>query len=198
MNIVKQNLEQMLNDRGYQVTERKKTHWVAATSPTALVTGDATTSPTEINTLASARTTYVNFLSPEDKDLKIGIETIRAIEKLLPNHETIIVVYAGSITSAAKTVASLYPKLQFFHVRELHHNITKHEFVPKHTLMTNSEAEEFLARHKFTRDQLPKLSVLDPVSKHYHFKPGSLIRIRRKFGVQIGEYDYVRVVVQHV
>lgn len=192
MNIVKQNLEQMLNDRGYQVTERKKTHWVAAAAAPSGNPAPATATP------ATATTTYVNFLSPEDKDLKIGIETIRAIEKLLPMHETIIVVYAGSITSAAKTVASLYPKLQFFHVRELHHNITKHEFVPKHTLMSDSEAEEFLARHKFTRDQLPKLSVSDPLAKYFHFKPGSLIRIRRKFGVQIGEYDYVRVVVQHV
>ena len=179
MNTVKHTLEQMLNDRGFHVTERKKTYWVAVKTNTAT-------------------TTYVNFLNPEDKDLKIGIETIRAIEKLLPHHETVIVVYAGSITSAAKTVASLYPKLQFFHVRELFRNITQHEFVPKHTLMTEAEAEEFLTRHKFSKDQLPKLPLSDPLAKFYHFKPGSLVRIRRKFGVQIGEYDYVRVVVEHV
>lgn len=71
--------------------------------------------------------------------------------------------------------------------------MVKHELVPEHELLGPEEAQKILDKYKITREQLPKILLIDPAIKHLEPKVGDVIRILRtsKF---IGNSVYYRVV----
>ena len=74
-------------------------------------------------------------------------------------------------------------------------DITKHELVPKHILLTDKEKEELLKRYGITLRQLPRMSTSDPIAKLLNCKIGDVVKIIRK-SETAGETDYYRVVVK--
>jgi len=72
-------------------------------------------------------------------------------------------------------------------------NITHHEIVSKHILLTPEEIEKVLEEYQTVRSQLPKLLVTDPVAKYYGMKAGDVCKIIRQ-SPMTGESYYYRIV----
>ena len=73
--------------------------------------------------------------------------------------------------------------------------ITKHELVPKHTLLNDKEKEELLKKYGIVLRQLPRMLVTDPMAKLLNCKVGDVVKIIRQ-SETAGETDYYRVVVK--
>ncbi|MEM3382964.1 MAG: DNA-directed RNA polymerase subunit H [Nitrososphaerales archaeon] len=78
---------------------------------------------------------------------------------------------------------------------ELHIDITKHIFVPKHVILTPEEAKEVLKKYNAKPEQFPYILSTDPVIKEIGAKPGDLIKIIRR-SETAGEAIYYRYVVE--
>ena len=72
-------------------------------------------------------------------------------------------------------------------------NITHHELVPKHIILTSEEEKEVLERYNTTKGKLPKISSTDPVAKYYGMKTNQICKIIRK-SPEVGSYIYYRLV----
>lgn len=90
---------------------------------------------------------YVFF--PEEP--KIGIKTIKAFCQQMQEQNitrALIIVQGGMTPSSKQAVNDMMPKymLEVFLEAELMVNITEHELVPEHVVMTDEEKRELLAR----------------------------------------------------
>ena len=74
-------------------------------------------------------------------------------------------------------------------------DITKHELVPKHTLLNDREKEELLKRYGIVLRQLTRMLVTDPMAKLLNCKVGDVVKIKRQ-SETAGETEYYRVVVK--
>lgn len=84
---------------------------------------------------------------------------------------------------------------QFFYIKELLFNIYKHEYVPKHEVITDKKEienikEKYLLKNLF---QLPLLLHNDPVCKYLDIKQGSVVKITRP-SPTAGQYILYRYV----
>ncbi|MFQ6010705.1 MAG: DNA-directed RNA polymerase subunit H [Nitrososphaerales archaeon] len=71
----------------------------------------------------------------------------------------------------------------------------KHVFVPQHEILKKNDAEEIMARYNARPDQMPFISVNDPVIRSISAQPGDLVRITRRSETS-GEAFYYRYVVE--
>lgn len=60
------------------------------------------------------------------------------------------------------------------------YEVSKHVLVPKHTKLTDEEAQKVLDKYNVTPRQLPKIHKNDPTIKDLDTKPGDIIEIERK------------------
>ena len=72
--------------------------------------------------------------------------------------------------------------------------VTDHVLVPKHTKLSEKEAEALLKRLNVTREQLPKILKKDPAIKHLDVSVGDIIKIVRQ-SPTAGKIEYYRCVV---
>ncbi|TDH08357.1 hypothetical protein EPR50_G00096840 [Perca flavescens] len=93
----------------------------------------------------------------------------------------IIVVQMGMTPSAKQSLVDMAPKyiLEQFLQQELLINITEHELVPEHIVMTKEELTELLARYKLKESQLPRIQAGDPVARYFGLKRGQVVKIIR-------------------
>ncbi|XP_070563148.1 DNA-directed RNA polymerases I, II, and III subunit RPABC1 [Ptychodera flava] len=115
---------------------------------------------------------------------KIGIKTIKTYcQKLQEENITraIIVVQTGMTPSAKQSLVDMAPKyiLEQFLEAELLINITEHELVPEHVVMTPEEKAELLARYRLKEHQLPRIQQGDPVARYFGLKRGQVVKIIR-------------------
>jgi len=59
-------------------------------------------------------------------------------------------------------------------------DITEHELVPKHEIISKEEENNIFKKYNITPDQLPKILAEDPVSLSIGAKPGQIVKITRK------------------
>ena len=88
----------------------------------------------------------------------------------------IIVVQTGMTPSAKTSLVDMAPKytLEVFREAELMINVTAHELVPEHVVMTPDEKKELLARYKLKEHQLPRIQQSDPIARYYGLKRGQV------------------------
>ena len=82
---------------------------------------------------------------------------------------------------------------EVFLTKMLMFNITHHELVPKHVILTEEEAKKVIDDFDATKSQLPKLLPTDPVAKYYGMKTGTVCKIVRN-SQMTGESIYYRIV----
>tara|TARA_B100000683_G_C12317522_1_gene485065 strand:+ start:140 stop:814 length:675 start_codon:yes stop_codon:yes gene_type:complete len=69
--------------------------------------------------------------------------------------------------------------IEIFNYSEFFLNVTDHQLVPKHTILTQSEKEEVLKQYNCSIEQIPKLWKTDRIARHYNMQPGSICKIER-------------------
>ena len=69
-------------------------------------------------------------------------------------------------------------------------DIMSHDLVPKHTILSEEEAQRVLDAFQITPAQLPKIYITDPVIKIIGAKVGDIIKIERKSPTTEVSYAY--------
>lgn len=125
-------------------------------------------------------TIWVEFHS----DQSIGIKQMRAFAQHIQQHNfhTGILVTQNPITPAAlKIVPVVLPAvIETFQEQDLLVNITHHELVPKHVLLSAEEKRTLLERYRLKETQLPRIQTGDPVAKYLGLRRGQVVKIIRK------------------
>lgn len=132
-------------------------------------------------------------------DAKIGIKTVKNYCQRMQEENitrAIIVVQHGMTPSAKQSLVDMAPKyiLEHFLESELLINITEHELVPKHILLTPDEKAELLSRYKLKESQLMRIQAQDPVARYFGLKRGHVVKIIRP-SETAGRYISYRLVV---
>jgi len=110
-------------------------------------------------------------------------------------HRAVIIVQQGMTPSAKQSLVDMAPKyiLEQFLESELLINITEHELVPEHVVMTPEEKQELLQRYKLKENQLMRIQVGDPVARYFGLKRGQVVKIIRS-SETAGRYISYRLV----
>nr|CAG4642759.1 EOG090X0C9F [Evadne anonyx] len=115
---------------------------------------------------------------------KIGIKTIKTYCQRMQEENitrAVIVVQLGMTPSAKQSLVDMAPKyiLEYFTESELLINITEHELVPEHIVLTPDEKQELLTRYKLKENQLMRIQSGDPVARYFGLKRGQVVKIVR-------------------
>ncbi|KAM0484270.1 hypothetical protein ACHAPX_001690 [Trichoderma viride] len=123
---------------------------------------------------------WIEFLT----DKQFGVSQIRNFAKytITNNYKTGIMVTPVALSPAArKSLASVenLAKIECFLEDDLLVNITHHELVPRHVLLSRDEKIALLKRYRLKETQLPRILQKDPVARYLGLKRGSVVKIIR-------------------
>nr|POE78043.1 dna-directed rna polymerases i, ii, and iii subunit rpabc1 [Quercus suber] len=125
-------------------------------------------------------TVHVEF-SP---DANIGVKGLKAFAQTLSekNYYTgIFVTQVKPTASALRIIPSVLPTvMEMFMEEDLLVNISKHELVPKHTLLSPEDKKRLLERYRLKETQLPRIRVDDPMAKYLGLRRGQVVKIIRR------------------
>jgi DNA-directed RNA polymerase I, II, and III subunit RPABC1 len=183
---------EMLEDRGYEVSDEDKN-----------MNYEDFTNRLEENAIQliavyrsnPIKMAYVAFILDAKSFSKKDLVALKATmdEKYVANEVTVIIVQDKQTPQIAKELQNDEYKLyEIFSMKNLMFNITHHEIVPKHILLTHEEVDLILKKYQTTRAQLPKLLTTDPVAKYYGMKAGDVCKIIRQ-SPMTGESYYYRI-----
>lgn len=113
------------------------------------------------------------------------------------NYHTGILVTSVNITASALKIIPAVAndtKIETFVEQDLLVNITHHDLVPQHVLLSKEERAALLSRYRLKDTQLPRIQVGDPVARYLGLKRGQVVKIIRK-SETAGRYASYRLCV---
>ncbi|XP_055351234.1 DNA-directed RNA polymerases I, II, and III subunit RPABC1-like [Paramacrobiotus metropolitanus] len=130
---------------------------------------------------------------------KVGIKPIKTYFQQMQEQSVsraIIVIKQGMTPIAKSALNDMAPKyiMEHFTEAELMFNVTEHELVPKHVLLSPEEKQELLTRYKLKENQLPRMQLGDPVARYFGMKRGQVVKIIRA-SETAGRYVTYRLVI---
>lgn len=69
--------------------------------------------------------------------------------------------------------------VEHFLENELLVDITEHELVPEHVVLSDEEKAALLARYKLKEAQLPRIQLGDAVARFYGMTRGQVVKVRK-------------------
>lgn len=138
---------------------------------------------------------WVEFL-PGDN---VGIKQMRNFAQFLSqqNYHTGILVTSVAVTPAAMKIipaVASETRIECFMEQDLLVNITHHELVPKHVLLSKEERGKLLERYRLKDTQLPRIQLSDPIARYLGLRRGQVVKIIRK-SETAGRYASYRLCV---
>lgn len=125
-------------------------------------------------------TVWVEF----NGDESVGIKALRAFAHHVTEHNFytgIFISAVGVTTSGLRIIPTVLPSvIEVFHENDLLTNITRHELVPRHVLLSREEKNALLERYRVRETQLPRIQVNDPVARYLGLRRGQVVKIVRK------------------
>jgi len=177
--VVRQTIHEMLFDRGFDTIDTENVDRIVASST------------------ANGNRVLVYFIY----DPKVSVKNMKNMREMLDDDPTkytvLILVYKATITSFAKQFIATDVNdlnVQVFSESELSFNVTKHELVPKHDVLSLEERAAVVRYYKTGLRYFPLLLSTDPVARYYGALPGTMMRITRD-SPTAGKYTLYRVVV---
>jgi DNA-directed RNA polymerase I, II, and III subunit RPABC1 len=135
-------------------------------------------------------------------ETKVGVKPIREYKTKMEEENVsraIVVVKEGvtpfaknEIISGSRTGTPVF--IETFTESQLIIDITEHELVPPHELLTKEEKKKVLESFKIKESQLPKITATDPISRYYGLQKGDVVKITRP-SETAGSYVSYRVVI---
>ena len=95
-----------------------------------------------------------------------------------------IIILSGVMTPLAKQKLKETNDTKAFHIevfedRELIVNITEHELVPEHKILSDEDKQTLLKKYRLKESQLPKILTTDPVARFLGLIKGQVVKITR-------------------
>ncbi|KAI1937240.1 DNA-directed RNA polymerases II 24 kDa polypeptide (RNA polymerase II subunit 5) [Ophidiomyces ophidiicola] len=194
---------EMLLDRGYEVTEeevkiplndfrtkysdalgfpdRNKMRISARPSQTMMDKYTPLATAAKPSPTPECGTIHVEFCADAQS---VGTKQVRAFNHFIDeqNYHTGIFITQSPISPSAVRLLTGIPGrfCEHFLEQELLVNITHHELVPKHVLLSAEEKKRLLLRYRLKESQLPRIQVGDPVAKYLGLRRGQVVKIIRK------------------
>lgn len=144
---------------------------------------------------------FVYFYPLESKLCQSDMNYIHSIMKENNTQYLMVVASTKSTPKVSSAMGILGNHAQFFNEDELVYNVTKHQLVPRHELLTGKERDEVVNNYllndtgEVCLSRAPGLYTSDPVVKYYNWDVDSLIKIYRPR--KDGYYDVTYRVVTH-
>lgn len=131
-------------------------------------------------------------------DAKVQSKDARACtERMARSSATRAILVADDpLTAAVRTVLTMQPKIRIepFLTAELIIDITEHELVPSHVVLTDEEKKLVLKRYNLNDSQLPRMPTSDPISRYFGLSRGNVVKIIRS-SETAGRYVTYRIVM---
>eukprot|EP00127_Corallochytrium_limacisporum_P003053 Clim_evm9s145 gene=Clim_evmTU9s145 len=135
---------------------------------------------------------------PEEE--KLGVKTAESYRTRMEERQcrrALVIVREGLTSQAAQELKKGSEDgyiIESFKEDELRVNITEHELVPKHIILSDEEKKALFERYKVSEAQLPRILSIDPVARYYGLKRGQIVKIIRT-SVTAGRYVTYRLVI---
>ncbi|KAI9668363.1 MAG: hypothetical protein M1831_001117 [Alyxoria varia] len=129
---------------------------------------------------STAGTCWVEF-TPE---ASVGVQSLKKFIQHChaANFSTGVLIVPGNVSAmAAKCIPVALPVIiETFVEQDLLVNITKHELVPRHVLLSHEEKRALLERYRVKETQLPRIQCGDPVARYLGLRRGQVVKIIRR------------------
>lgn len=133
------------------------------------------------NPTGDAGTIWVEFCAEK---ASIGISVIKKFVQhcTANNFRAGILITSVPLSAAARKVIAVtqqYTQIECFLEEDLLVNITHHDLVPQHIVLSREEKAALLKRYRLKETQLPRILSKDPVARYLGLKRGQVVKIIR-------------------
>ncbi|KAI1083560.1 RNA polymerase [Whalleya microplaca] len=210
-------IHEMVQDRGYELAEsevnisldsfklqyctadgsvlRAKLNFSARPSPELIKKYTPPATASNPDPQSDIGTIWVEFSNSDS----LGAEQMRTFGRFcsVENYKTGILVSNAAVSASAKKEIAKFAQwatIEWFLEEDLLINITHHELVPRHVVLSRDEKAALLKRYRLKETQLPRILQKDPVAKYFGMKRGQVVKIIRK-SETAGRYASYRLCV---